>query len=951
MLNTVSAVVLVSLAVISVAPALAVSSIYGNIGSETYIYLNAVGNDQGNGSTTSLNVTGEYFIDNLPGNRYYVISDGLRKFYLPDGVSLNINQAEPFPSAYNLSYGPTTHKSRRLGQTFIANAEYLQSISTTNATDPAMISCRVYENGPGGALVWDGGTRGSGQLSWWAVWVVNPPRSVKLIPGKRYYVEFHCADRYIMIPYHASNPYRDGETFILREADGQMLPIAYSDLTMTVDFLTPGFSHEYYSHGATTASWVGSVCQTYVAKGVCLRSAHFFLPWDPSQSYTRENFMFTLHEYGGRTNPVGPQIGPAKRGSAGIQYPNGCGVTWDSGECPTVPGRQYLIRVTKTDGGFVAWYKTEASNPGEDFFKNGSFVDNASLIGNVYADDAERLPLNISGVQVQPVGATGALITWQTEVPATSQVEFWTGPHDHTHTVLSETPTTSHSVQLTRLMGSTTYHFRVKSYREGHEYASQEGQFTTPAAGAIVGTVLDSTGQPVVGASVQTSAGPFGSYSAVTGSSGGYLIENVEPGTYDVVASRAGLMTAAVTGLQVLAGVYTPCDMVMQVIGEFVANGGFETGDMSAWTLLNYSTSPPQTPQPPGVHCMPVPFFAEITPRSGDCFLAKATNWWGHNGFVGQRVAVTQGKTYRVSAFYRIYWVGGDANAVRCMLVVDPLGRNDNLGYNLPGVVRSALLSWPTEGTASPWLPVSVQATAQSNYLSVWLTYYQNQGEWRIACYDDVSISRVVGSLASAKTEPEGTRVAIDNVVVTATKAQLGDRAYVQSEDRTCGIQLFLGNDDWALQVGDRVTVEGRLAVKDGETVLENCLITKTGSAPTPKPLGITVANLGGGDFAFDPGPPARGQQGVAGGVGLNNVGLLVRCCGKVAAAGAGYFVLNDGSLPAGSGVTVLLPTGVSAPEPGRMAAVTGVCGTMLRAGQPEAVLLVRTASDVTLLD
>ena len=811
-----------------------------------------------------------------------------------------------------------------------------------------MISCKVYEDGPGGALVWDGGLRPSAHLSWWAVWVVNPPKSVKLIPGKRYYVELHCADRYVMIPYHATDPYKDGVTYVLREADGQMLPLHNSDLTMTVDFLEPGKSHEYYSHGSTNASWVNSVYQSYTAKGASLRSAHFFLPWDHTQSYTGRNFMFTLHEYGGQSNPVGPQIGPAKRGDAGIQYPNGCGVTWDVGECPTVPGSQYLIRVTKTDGGFVAWYKADDYSGNGDFYKDGTFVPNATLNGNIWADDSALNPMYASNLQVTGVGATSATISWDTSSPAMTQVEYWTGVGDHRHTTLDESLVTSHSVQLSRLAGSTTYHFKIKSYREGCEYVMQQGQFATSPAATIIGSVYDDSGQPVMGATVQTSPGPFGTYSATTSSTGSYLIENIEPGVYDVTASRAGLVTTTVAGLNAPAGTYTPCDLIMQVIGEYVANGGFETGDFAAWPLLSYPTNPPQ---PPGVHCMPVPFFAGITPRSGDCFLNKAANWGGANGFVGQRVSVTPGQTYRVTSFYRIYWVGGDSNAVRCMLVLDPQGRYDNLGYNLPGVVRSPIMSWPTSGVASPWLPLSLETTAQSSYITVWLTYYQNQGEWRIACYDDVSISRVKESLSAAKAEAEGTRIAVHDLVVTATKSQLGDKLYVESQERACGIQVYVGDDESSAQIGDRVTVEGRLSVRDGETALENCVVTKTGTAAALKPLGVTAAKLGGGDFAYEPGPPAKGQKGIAGSVGLNNVGLLVRCCGKVAAAGADYFVLNDGSMPAGDGVTVLLPDGSGPPAAGQTVAVTGICGASLRSGQPEAVVRVRYSADVMPLD
>lgn len=272
---------------------LGVASIHGKIGSETYVYVNAVGNDQGNGSTRTANVTGDYSIGNLPGNRWYIISDGLQKFYLAEGEDKEVNQAPGFPNAYDITYGPDCIKSKKAGQTFIPNAEYLEHIATTNAIDPVQITCRVYKDGPGGELVWDGGSRGTGNLNWWAVWVVNPPGSVKLIPGKRYYVEF-TSDSYFMIPKHDTNPYRDGMTYVVNELSHQMGAMTNTDLTMNIGCQKPDLSQEYYSHPAVTAAWVGSVYQSYTAKGTSLRNVWFFLPWDFSQSYSRDNFIFFL---------------------------------------------------------------------------------------------------------------------------------------------------------------------------------------------------------------------------------------------------------------------------------------------------------------------------------------------------------------------------------------------------------------------------------------------------------------------------------------------------------------------------------------------------------------------------------------------------------------------------------------------------------------------------------
>ena len=52
---------------------------------------------------------------------------------------------------------------------------------------------------------------------------------------------------------------------------------------------------------------------------------------------------------------------------------------------------------------------------------------------------------------------------------------------------------------------------------------------------------------------------------------------------------------------------------------------------------------------------------------------------------------------------------------------------------------------------------------------------------------------------------------------------------------------------------------------------------------------------LGGADWEYDAGTGA-GQKGVVGGADLNNVGLLVQSCGRVARTGEGYLYIDDGS-------------------------------------------------------
>ena len=73
-----------------------------------------------------------------------------------------------------------------------------------------------------------------------------------------------------------------------------------------------------------------------------------------------------------------------------------------------------------------------------------------------------------------------------------------------------------------------------------------------------------------------------------------------------------------------------------------------------------------------------------------------------------------------------------------------------------------------------------------------------------------------------------------------------------------------------------------------------NVFSVSVGASTTIGPLGMTNKSIGGADFSI----PPTGQPGVSGGIGLNNIGLLVRTTGLVSGGDvtAKTFNLNDGS-------------------------------------------------------
>lgn len=118
--------------------------------------------------------------------------------------------------------------------------------------------------------------------------------------------------------------------------------------------------------------------------------------------------------------------------------------------------------------------------------------------GNYYSftTTADVTPPVISSVTVAVRTESGAVITWTTNEPATSQVEYGltstsTGNYDSI-TTLDSTKTINHSVTLSGLTSSTTYYYRVKSADGNPSSAtavSDESNFTTTASGVVVQTV------------------------------------------------------------------------------------------------------------------------------------------------------------------------------------------------------------------------------------------------------------------------------------------------------------------------------------------------------------------------------------------------------------------------------------------------------------------------------
>ncbi|HYW87424.1 MAG TPA: fibronectin type III domain-containing protein, partial [Chloroflexota bacterium] len=120
-------------------------------------------------------------------------------------------------------------------------------------------------------------------------------------------------------------------------------------------------------------------------------------------------------------------------------------------------------------------------------------------------DSSSAVPPTISGVSAINVTDSGATIAWTTDVASNSQVDFGTSIAYGSTTPLDPSLVINHSVVLTNLNASTTYHYRVRSTDSaGNQATSTDFTFATPA--------LTPPTNPILVVVDPTSPGPFGAY-------------------------------------------------------------------------------------------------------------------------------------------------------------------------------------------------------------------------------------------------------------------------------------------------------------------------------------------------------------------------------------------------------------------------------------------------------
>lgn len=146
------------------------------------------------------------------------------------------------------------------------------------------------------------------------------------------------------------------------------------------------------------------------------------------------------------------------------------------------PGMYMILANATADG--TGW---EPAPTSATVFPNQLEVDYV----RVYASNAAPPAISAISVSVAPTSAT---ITWTTDQSSTSQVVYGPTASYGSSSTLNATMTTSHSVTLSGLTPSTTYHFAVQSASAAGALAtSPDGTFSTSTA-PITYTITASAG-------------------------------------------------------------------------------------------------------------------------------------------------------------------------------------------------------------------------------------------------------------------------------------------------------------------------------------------------------------------------------------------------------------------------------------------------------------------------
>ena len=494
--------------------------------------------------------------------------------------------------------------------------------------------------------------------------------------------------------------------------------------------------------------------------------------------------------------------------------------------------------------------------------------------------------VSVSNVAVTNVTATTADVTWTTNVPADSRVDYGlTTNYDSMQTDASLV--TTHTVHLTGLMGHTTYHYRVSSIAPGYNTGSSvDLTFTTANDTQIVNGGFELY--------ASNAAIPVG-WKEVPLASGLKLFHTPEWG----ITAREGIW---------YCGQIDNFSMTLTDRGLYqqVATTAGEVISLYAWSFADAhgdcaGGTPAGAPHR----------FGEIGNRVGiDPTGAVPTlfNRWPSTIKWGQPLCSTRFADYwsnpcAINADWRRVAVCAIATTNKATIYL----RNWALYSN--GWSRTIFDDVKLEP------PTIVSSVSQLKSLPMQTNVVLTPGDFVVTYKSD----------GGDQNENEGMPY-----------------FYVEDANGAAGIKVTLASGlsmpAW-IEPGKKVVVTGtydwgifynythkanyaqqlRMNKPCGEPVIRAIKIEDAGTGIIPAPVGVTNRGLGGGSSA----DPWFTNAGVAGGAGANNVGLRVRVWGRIVEKVSDDFgqpiflVIDDGSALPLNGVGMPKPSLVAQTVPG----------------------------------
>lgn len=646
---------------------------------------------------------------------------------------------------------------------------------------------------------------------------------------------------------------------------------------------------------------------------------------------------------------------------------------WADGATVTISGPEN--RTMTCDGtGFYAFidvtpgtYTITATMPGYPPSQAVQTVALGAVTGNMYIVDLTlggTAPV-ITNVQATNITNNSATITWTTNQPASSRVDYGLTTSYGTY-VTNASMVTSHSMTLTGLTPTTLYHFKVTSTNAGGTSVSSDFTFTTNGPPTISNVQVSNVGATTATITWTTNTasdsrvnyGPtstYGSYQSDPAQVTSHTINltGLTPSTtyhYQCVSSNA-YGTA-----QTSDAVFTTTEVPTEIIVDNTDPGWSNTSPGGGTWSVGTSSLVPKI----GTNYL----YAAGDGSTVESSVTKKCRWTPNlpvSGYYDVYVFYQIGSNRNESAPFKVYYNGGSVTSIQNQYSTTPnQGGWFLVGSNLPfsagtsGYVEVSTLSLDTKyvsADAAKWVlrvdttpPVmnsvtdevyttstttlqawwngsdpesgiqryeysvgsspgatdkkgwtnagtATSATITGLSLSVGATYYINVRAVNganltssVMSSPGVTVAQEVTSIVQAKGLPDNTYVSLP---LSSVSAKFTGSFYIQDSSRTAGIRV---ESSAAVNVNQLVSVSGKIGLVNGcERAILNCKVTTGSQGPTVKPLAMVARDVGGASFnAYTPG--------VTRAPGLHNIGLLVQISGRIRGTIAGGFYVDDGS-------------------------------------------------------